>query len=94
MPTQIFIYCSSIKPFRGGALRGLLQVLSMLRPSQGIRAKERKSTVDSAVFSCCVMLILLELDARLDRHLGMMKPTVFIQIKILVNPSSSYYFLY
>lgn len=43
-----------------------------------------ESTVD---LSCHVMLMLLEMDARLDRHLGIMKRTVFIQIKILVNPS-------
>lgn len=70
-----------------GIMRGLRQVLSLLRPSQGIRAKEGKCTVDSAVFSCHVMLMLSEMDARLDEHLGIMKRAVFIQIKILVNPS-------
>lgn len=62
-------------------------MLSLLRPSWGISAKEGKSAVDSVVFSCHVMLMLLEIAARLGRHLGIMKRTVFIQIKILVNPS-------
>lgn len=49
--------------------------------------KEGKPATDSAVFSCRVMLILLEKGARLDRHSSIMKSSVFIQIKILVNPS-------
>lgn len=49
--------------------------------------KEGKPATDSAVFSCHVMLILLEKGARLDRHSSIMKSSVFIQIKILVNPS-------
>lgn len=62
-------------------------MLGLLWPNQSIRAKEGESIVDRAVFSCHVMLMLLEMDARLDRHLGIMKRTVLIQIKILVNPS-------
>ena len=49
--------------------------------------KEGKPATDSVVFSCRVMLILLEMGARLDRHSSIMKRSVFIQIKILVNPS-------
>lgn len=50
------------------------------------RASEQsrgKPTVDSAVFSYHVMLTLLEMDGRLDGHLGIMKHAVFIQVKIL-----------
>lgn len=68
-------------------MRAPLQVLTLLRPNQGIRAKEGYSTGNSAVFSCHVMLMLLEVNARLDGHIGIMKHTIFIQNKILVNPS-------
>lgn len=39
------------------------------------------------MFSCHVMLMLLEVNARLDGHVGIMKHTIFIQNKVLVNPS-------
>lgn len=67
-------------------MRGL-QHVRLLRPNQGIRAKEGESITGSAVFSCHVMLMPLETDAGLDRHLGIMKRTVLIQIIILANPS-------
>lgn len=67
-------------------MRGLQQVLRLQRPSQGIRAEEGEPAGDSAVFSYHVMLMQMEIDARLDRHLGIMKRTVFTQNKIPVNP--------
>lgn len=60
-------------------------MLSLLGPNQGIRAKE--GGVYSAMFSCLVTLMLLEMNTRLDGHVGVMRGTVFIQKKSLVHPS-------
>lgn len=56
-------------------MRGLLQVLSLFKAKLGYKGKGEK--VHSAVLTSHDMLMLLELDARLERCLGIMKRTAF-----------------
>lgn len=56
-------------------MRGLVQVLSLLKTKLGYKSKAEK--VRSGVLTSHDMLMLLELDARLERCLGIMKRTAF-----------------